>query len=152
MNDANATPMSDAFIRKPNLASYSAIIPGILCLPPVDPALVPGCASASNHVITPAVKPLHDGKWWAKATAGFNFKRPDLNNTDAFNRVLWRGIMGETKPYPGERSQHPVGKARQKSAELKTVAESRLARTGITGSGPVAPAFSVAASSPTFLT
>jgi len=47
------------------------------------------------------VKPLHDGAWWAAATKGFNFKHPDLNNADQFNRILWKGIMGDDKPYPG---------------------------------------------------
>ena len=101
MNDANAKSMSDAFTRRPNLTPYSAIIPGILCQPPVDPTLVPGCTSPGNHVITAAVKPLRGGKWWAKATAQFNFKRPDLNNADAFNRVLWKGLWATTSPIPG---------------------------------------------------
>ncbi len=100
LNDANALPMSDLFIKQPNLQPYAAPIPGILCEPPVDPTLVPGCSDPKNHVITKAIKPLHDGKWWAQATKGFNFNHPDMIDSDQFNRILWRGIMGDDKPYP----------------------------------------------------
>jgi YVTN family beta-propeller protein len=100
LNDANARPMSDVFIKQPNLQPYVAPIPGILCHPPVDPKLVPECHNPGNRPVTVAVKPLHDGAWWAQATAGFNFKHPDLNNADLFNRILWKGIMGDDRPYP----------------------------------------------------
>jgi len=101
LNDANARPMSDVFIRQPNLQPYVAPIPGILCEPPVDPTLVPECKNPGSRPVTAAVKPLHDGAWWANATKGFNFKHPDMVNADLFNRILWRGIMGDDKPYPG---------------------------------------------------
>ena len=100
LNDANALPMSDVFIKQPNLQPYTAPIPGILCQAPVDPTLVPECANPGSRPITAAVKSLHDGKWWAQATKGFNFSHPDMINSDLFNRILWRGIMGDDKPYP----------------------------------------------------
>jgi hypothetical protein len=34
-------------------------------------------------------------------TKGFNFNHPDMIDSDKFNRILWKGIMGENKPYPG---------------------------------------------------
>jgi YVTN family beta-propeller protein len=107
LNDANALPMSDVFTRQPNLQPYVAPIPGILCQAPVDPTLVPECNNPGNRTITAAVKPLHDGAWWAKATQGFNFKGPDLNNASLFNRILWKGIMGDDKPYPRSPIQQP---------------------------------------------
>jgi DNA-binding beta-propeller fold protein YncE len=101
LNDANAQPMSDVFTQEPNLQPYPlAPIPGILCEAPVSPTLVPECNDPGERPITAAVKPLHDGRWWAQATKGFNFRGPDLNNAELFNRVLWRGIMGDDKPYP----------------------------------------------------
>jgi DNA-binding beta-propeller fold protein YncE len=100
LNDANALPMSDVFIKQANLQPYTAPIPGILCEPPVDPTLVPECSNPGKRPITAAVKSLHDGKWWAQATKGFNFSHPDMVDADAFNRILWRGIMGDDKPYP----------------------------------------------------
>jgi DNA-binding beta-propeller fold protein YncE len=100
LNDANALPMSDVFIKEPNLQPYVAPIPGILCEPPVDPTLVPECHNPGSRPVTAAVKSLHDGKWWAQATKGFNFNHPDMVNADLFNRILWRGIMGDDKSYP----------------------------------------------------
>jgi DNA-binding beta-propeller fold protein YncE len=124
LNDANARPMSDVFTTTPDLTPYIAIIPGILCAPPVDPTLVPECKNLNGREVTAAVKPLHDGVWWAKATQRFNFKRPDLNNPELFNRVLWRGIMGDDKPYPGAGSPQIASGSRQTSAPaVKTVAD-----------------------------
>jgi YVTN family beta-propeller protein len=100
LNDANALPMSDVFVKEPNLQPYVAPIPGILCAPPVDPTLVPECHNPGSRPVTAAIKSLHDGQWWAQATKGFNFNHPDMVNADLFNRILWRGIMGDGKPYP----------------------------------------------------
>lgn len=100
LNDANAVPMSDVFVKQPNLQTYTAPIPGILCEAPVDPSLVPECSNPGKRPVTAAVKSLHDGTWWARATKGLNFAHPDLNNADVFNRILWKGIMGDDKPYP----------------------------------------------------
>ncbi|MGA7920563.1 MAG: alkaline phosphatase family protein [Candidatus Acidiferrales bacterium] len=101
LNDANAKPMSDVFTEERDLQPYVAPIPGILCQPPVDPTLVPECKDPGNRPVTAAVKSLHDGAWWAQATKGFNFSHPDLINADLFNRILWKGTMGDNKPYPG---------------------------------------------------
>ncbi len=111
LNDANAVPMSDVFIKEPNLQPYVAPIPGILCQPPVDPTLVPECKNPGKRPVTVAIKSLHDGTWWAQATKGFNFKHPDMINSDLFNRILWKGIMGDDKPYPGLANQQAKGKA-----------------------------------------
>jgi YVTN family beta-propeller protein len=111
LNDANAVPMSDVFIKEPNLQPYVAPIPGILCQPPVDPTLVPECKNPGKRPVTVAIKSLHDGTWWAQATKGFNFKHPDMINSDLFNRILWKGIMGDGKPYPGAANQQAKGKA-----------------------------------------
>jgi YVTN family beta-propeller protein len=103
MNDANSDPMEDVFTTSPDLTSYTAVLPGSLCQPPVSPDLIPECRQASVPR-TRSVKSLHDGSWWANATRTFDFRRPDDLDSAAFNRVLWRGIMGE-KPYPDRRKQ-----------------------------------------------
>jgi len=93
-----------------------------LCKAPVDPNLVPECRTATANV-SPAVKPLHDSVWWANATKGFNFKDPDLNNPDLFNRILWTGIMGDDRPYPGAPNNQVSAAPRQVSeAAVKTLA------------------------------
>jgi hypothetical protein len=45
MNDANAYAMDEAFETFPNYQPYDAIIPGVLCQPPLHADLVPGCFS-----------------------------------------------------------------------------------------------------------
>jgi YVTN family beta-propeller protein len=101
-SDANAAAMVDVFTRSPNFTPYSAVIPGDLCAAPVDPNLVPACQSASAK-ITPKLPELHDSAWWAAALKGFDFHDADRVDADAYNRVLWKGIMG-ARPYPTMRS------------------------------------------------
>jgi hypothetical protein len=45
------------------------------------------------------VKPQHDARYWEKATAGFDFSGPDRMPPGKFNRVIWKGLMGD-EPYP----------------------------------------------------
>jgi len=101
-SDANAAPMDNVFTRVPDFTPYSAIIPGDLCAPPVDPNLVPACKNA-NAKITPKLTELHEAAWWAERTKDFNFHDADRVDADTFNRLLWRGIMGDL-PYPTTRS------------------------------------------------
>lgn len=99
MNDANAKPMEDLFNTQADLTPYDFVVPGSLCQSPVNPDLVPEC-SQPNVLRTQPVTPLHDGAWWARETTQFNFHRPDALDSVAFNRLLWRGVKGENKPYP----------------------------------------------------
>jgi len=95
MNDANAAPMSDVFTGTPNLEPYTAIIPGSLCAAPVLPDLIPECtAPHGTQSKTRKVSMLHDGSWWAAATAGMDFSVQDAVDPTAFNAVLRRGITG----------------------------------------------------------
>jgi len=102
--DADAAPMADLFTRKPDYTPYSAIIPGDLCAPPVDPNLVPACNNPTAKITSP-VPSLHDSAWWAAKTKGFDFSDADRVDADAFNRVLWEGTMGDNAPYPKIRSR-----------------------------------------------
>ena len=102
MNTANADPMSEVFALTPDLRPYDPVLPAVLCAPPVDPKLIPECADP-NVVRSAMVKDRHDGAWWQAATNRFNFSRPDALDNLAFNRVLWKGIMGEQKAYPTRR-------------------------------------------------
>jgi DNA-binding beta-propeller fold protein YncE len=103
INDANARPMSDVFTQKADLTPYQAVVPGILCKPPVDPNLVPACKDP-KAIKTAGVQPLHDGTWWANATKDFFFGVEDKLDEEAFNRVLWTGVKGDEVPYPTERN------------------------------------------------
>jgi YVTN family beta-propeller protein len=102
MNDANADPMTDVFDTHADLTPYKPVLPGSLCQAPVSTDLIPEC-NDSSVLRSRAVPPRHDGAWWARETEHFNFKRPDALDAEAFNRLLWRGIKGEDRPYPARR-------------------------------------------------
>lgn len=112
--DADAAPMTDLFTLKPDFTPYSAVVPGDLCVAPVDPNLVPACQSPTA-TITPAVPQLHDAAWWAAKTKGFDFSDADRIDANAFNHILWQGTLGDDIPYPTERSRQDL---RQNRAEL----------------------------------
>jgi hypothetical protein len=44
-------------------------------------------------------KPTHTAAWWAARTRGMDFSAADRVNPDLFNRIVWRGLMGN-QPYP----------------------------------------------------
>jgi len=96
LNDALASPMYDVFNTTPTSWSYTAAPSALLyctSLPLPGPAL-------------PCVNPTaNDAKYWAHATRHMDFRDADRNDDDDFNRILWRGIMGN-KPYPSR----PTGK------------------------------------------
>jgi DNA-binding beta-propeller fold protein YncE len=112
--DANAEPMSDVFTETPDLTPYQAIVPGSLCALPQGPSLIPACNDSS--VPKTAVLPsLHNGKWWAAATKGFDFEVEDKLDVAEFNQILWAGIKGNNIPYPTARSRANL---RQNRAQL----------------------------------
>jgi hypothetical protein len=51
-----------------------------------------------------SIKPKHDAAYWDKVTAGFDFSEADQIPPATFNRVLWKGLMGN-KPYPALRGE-----------------------------------------------
>ena len=98
LNDALAKPMTDIFNttdllinKKPSPWTFKAVPAAILYntslpLPPKRAGLnVP--------------KPAQNAKYWARVTQGMDFTTEDRLNPEDFNRILWRGLMGE-KPYP----------------------------------------------------
>ena len=48
------------------------------------------------------IKPQHDALYWERATAGLDFSGPDRVPPGKFNRLIWKGLMGD-KPYPVRR-------------------------------------------------
>jgi DNA-binding beta-propeller fold protein YncE len=111
MNTANADPMLDVFSLTPDLRPYDPILPGSLCKPPVDPQLIPECSN-KNVPKSALMQNLHDGAWWQAATKQFDFSKPDALDSEAFNRLLWKGVMGERRSYPTERSGKDLRGAR----------------------------------------
>jgi len=91
LNDALAGPMADIFNTTPSPWTFTAVPSAMLyntSLPlPPRPA----------GVVVP--KPAHDAKYWARVTKGLDFTDADRVDAGAFNRILWKGMMGR-KPYP----------------------------------------------------
>jgi hypothetical protein len=73
------------------------------------------------------VPELHGAAWWAENLKSFNFHDADRLDTGAFNRILWKGIMGDV-PYPTARSGMDLRKNRAQL--LKRWEASKKSQTG----------------------
>jgi hypothetical protein len=49
--------------------------------------------------VQPCNNPTPDAKYWARVTQGMDFTDADRVDGGVFNRILWKGMMGD-KPYP----------------------------------------------------
>jgi YVTN family beta-propeller protein len=109
LNDAAAAPMTEIFNPTPGKWSFKATPSSILYntslpLPPPSVSMV-------------VPKPAHNAKYWAQATKGMDFTDADRLDDNLYNRILWKGMMGN-KPYPAG----PTG------ADLRQNREDLLAR------------------------
>lgn len=106
LNDALARPMADIFNSKPSPWSYTAT-PSAFLYENTDLPL-----SKPAGLIVP--KPTHDAQYWAQVTRGMDFSTEDRFDFARYNRILWKGLMGD-QPYPAA----PTGiDLRQNRAEL----------------------------------
>ena len=113
LNDALAAPMADVFNMTDLVngmptswsftASPSAFLYNTQLLLPPKPA----------SLIVP--KPTHNAKYWARVTKGMDFTDADLVDPAGFNRILWKGMMGN-KPYPAA-LKPKAGKERKKERD-----------------------------------
>ncbi|MBS0240141.1 MAG: hypothetical protein JSR89_17135 [Proteobacteria bacterium] len=118
LNDELAESMDEVFTTQPDLTPYEHVIPGLLLRPTVDPSLVPE-RNDTGIKRTDAAPLLRDQSWWSQATKDLDFGGPDNVDTAKYNRVLWRGIKGDTIPYP----KGPTGEdlSQNRSELLKSV-------------------------------
>jgi hypothetical protein len=78
----NTTPSPWSFTATPSAYLYNTSLP----LPPKAAGLrVP--------------KSTHNAKYWARVTKGLDFSDADRVDPAVYNRILWRGMMGN-RPYP----------------------------------------------------
>ncbi|MGA2248747.1 MAG: hypothetical protein ABSH48_27650, partial [Verrucomicrobiota bacterium] len=89
LNDALATPMSDIFNATPSAWSFIAT-PSALLYCTKLPLPIP---------IQPCNDPTPNVAYWSRVTKGMDFSDADLVDGGQFNRILWRGMMGN-RPYP----------------------------------------------------
>jgi hypothetical protein len=102
LNTAFADPMTDVFdIDSSANWSYDAVASTVLASASM-PLVVGG--QPIRLASGPTIKSKHDAAYWDRVTAGFDFTEADQVPPDQFNRVLWKGLMGN-KPYPTLRGQ-----------------------------------------------
>jgi YVTN family beta-propeller protein len=91
LNDALARPMADVFNTTPSAWSFTATPSAYLYNTrlPLPPRLA--------GLVVP--KPTHDADYWARVTKGMDFGDADRIDFARYNRILWKGLMGD-KPYP----------------------------------------------------
>ena len=91
LNDALVNPMANIFETSAKPWTFSATPSAFLYntrlpLPPQMAGMkVP--------------KPTHSARYWARVTKGLDFSDADRVDGVLYNRILWRGMMGN-KPYP----------------------------------------------------
>jgi len=109
LNDALAGPMTDIFNTTPTPWSYTVLSAPILngtTLPP----FIGKTADKSARLRVP--KPTHDANYWAKVTEGMDFSSEDKFDFARYNRILWKGLMGN-KPYPAGHSGKDLSQNRK---------------------------------------
>jgi hypothetical protein len=118
LNDALAAPMADIFNTTPSSWSFTAkpsdyLYNTTLPLPPKTAGLV-----------VPKLK--HDAKYWARVTRGMDFADADRIDFGIYNRILWKGMMGN-KPYPAGRAGSVAHQDREESEEIGSRSPQRKA-------------------------
>lgn len=92
LNDTLAVAMADVFTDQLKDWNYTAIPSALLenTTLPIDKKLFAGLKP---------LKSTHDAAYWAAATKGFDFQSEDRIDFARYNRIQWKGLMGD-KPYP----------------------------------------------------
>jgi hypothetical protein len=106
-------PMTEVFDLNQANWTYSAAVPELL-----RTTELPLPARASGEPVPNAARLLaesrnrHPASWWQKRLGGMDFDEEDKLDTPRFNRVLWKGLMGD-RPYPTQRSGQNLRENRQ---------------------------------------
>ncbi len=113
LNDALARPMTDIFNTTANPWTFTATPSPLLYRTqlPITPHKRAGLT---------VPKSTHDAKYWARVMKGLDFTTEDRVQPADFNRILWKGMMGN-KAYPAA----PTG------LDLRQNREDLLARYGL---------------------
>jgi hypothetical protein len=127
LNDALARPMADIFNTTPSPWTFTAVPSAMLynTLLPLPPK--------PSGMIVP--RPAHNAKYWARVTKGLDFTDADRVDAGEFNRILWKGMMGN-RPYPAVPTRTDLRQNREEllasyQRSLKQKAERRRQQIGI---------------------
>jgi DNA-binding beta-propeller fold protein YncE len=94
LNTATAAPMTDLFDLRQKDWSFDAK-PSAVLLKTELPLSSAARAAAEAAGTVPLA---HDAAYWAEQTRGFDFSAEDRIDADAFNRIIWRGLMKSAYP------------------------------------------------------
>jgi YVTN family beta-propeller protein len=108
LNDALQPPMSEVFSTQQATWNYKARVPAILRSTKLP---LPPATAEDGHG---ALGSSHDAVYWAGKTKDFDFSAEDKLDSESFNMVLWKGLKGESQPYPSERNGRDLSKHREK--------------------------------------
>jgi hypothetical protein len=109
LNDALARPMAKIFDTLEEEWTFSAVPSDYLCGTQLN---LPACRVAGHRIFYPT----HNAAYWAKVTRGMDFSTEDKVDGEQFNRILWKGLMGEM-PYPSSPSSLDLRANRQQLLE-----------------------------------
>jgi DNA-binding beta-propeller fold protein YncE len=94
LNDALARPMVDIFDT-----TNPAPLPWTFTATPAPRLFSTGLPLYPRLAGLNVPKSTHNAKYWARVTKGMDFTNEDRVDAGDFNRILWKGLMGN-KPYP----------------------------------------------------
>ena len=106
LNDGLQEPMTQVFSTDATKWTYQARVPEVL-----RSTQLPLSSPSSGDRAT-AYEVKHNAEYWEEQTRGLNFNAEDRLDSERFNLVLWKGMMGD-KPYPAERSGRDLRKNRK---------------------------------------
>ena len=106
INDALARPMADIFNTTPSAWSFTAVPSPYL----YGTELASELPAMPVGMVVP--KSTHSAKYWARVSRGMDFSSQDKFNFARYNRILWKGLMGN-KPYPAASTGKDLRKNRK---------------------------------------
>jgi hypothetical protein len=90
--------MTDAFDLSRSQWTYKAVPSSYL----YGTGLAPLLPAPTAALTVPT--PTHTAAWWVHQTVGMDFRSEDRIDANAFNHILWRGLMGD-RPYPAPKGK-----------------------------------------------
>jgi hypothetical protein len=108
LNDTLARPMADIFNTTPSTWTFTATPSAYL----YNTSLPMPPKAAGLRV----PKSTHNAKYWARVTKGLDFSDADRVDPAVYNRILWKGMMGN-RPYPASPNGLKAGKNPKQSPD-----------------------------------